>query len=59
MALVLLVIFLIALLWSLIPIFICYSMAGRKGKSRGLWVVLSLFFGWIAVLFLAIASPEN
>lgn len=55
----LLVLLLMALLWSLIPILICYSMAGRRGKSRGLWVVLSLFFGWIAVLFLAIASPEK
>ena len=55
---------LIMVLWSwetlfLIPILTCCSMAGRKGKSRALWVVLSLFFGWIAVLFLAIASPED
>lgn len=50
---------LILVVWGLIPLFICYSMAGRKGKSRGLWVFLGLIFGWIAVLFLAIAAPEK
>lgn len=50
---------LIGLFWSVLPAIICYSMAGRKGKSRGLWILLAIFFGWIAVLFLAIASPKR
>ncbi len=56
---ILLTLVLIGLLWSLLPLIICYSMAGRKGKSRGLWLLLGIIFGWIAVLFLAIASPER
>lgn len=55
----LLIILLVALVWSLIPLFICYSLAGKKGKSRGLWVVLGLIFGWLAVLFIAISSSEK
>jgi hypothetical protein len=52
-------ILIIAVVWSLIPLMICSSMAGRKGKSRGLWILLAIIFGWIAVLFLAIAAPEH
>ena len=53
------IILVIALVWSLVPLFICSSLAGRRGKSRGLWAFLSLIFGWLAVLFIAVASPEN
>lgn len=49
----------IGLIWSVVPLFICYSMARKKGKSRGLWLLLGIVFGWIAVLFIAIASPEK
>jgi len=34
-------------------------MAKRKGKSRFLWVLLAAIFGWLAVLFIAIAAPER
>jgi hypothetical protein len=53
------IILVIALVWSLVPLFICVSLAGRKGKGRGLWGFLSLVFGWLAVLVLAVASPEK
>jgi hypothetical protein len=55
----LLTILLIALVWSLVPLFICSSLAGRKGKSRGLWVFLGLIFGWLAVLVIAVSSSEK
>jgi len=45
--------------WSLIPLFICSSMASRKGKSKGLWVFLGILFGWLAVLVLAASASEN
>jgi hypothetical protein len=47
------------LIWSILPLFICYSLAGRKGKSRALWLLLGIIFGWVAVLFIAIAAPEK
>jgi len=56
---ILIVILIIAVVWSLVPLVICSSMARRKGKSRGLWILLAIIFGWIAVLFLAIAAPER
>lgn len=49
----------VLLVWSIIPLFICASMAGRKGKSKGLWVFLAILFGWIAVLVLAAAASEK
>lgn len=49
----------VGLICSLLPLSICYSTAGKKGKSRGLWLLLGIIFGWIAVLFIAIASPEK
>jgi hypothetical protein len=55
----LLTILLIALVWSLVPLFICASLAGRKGKSRGLWVLLGIVFGWLAVLVIAVSSSEK
>jgi len=45
--------------WVVPPLFICYSMASKKGKSKGLWLLLAVIFGWIAVLILAIAAPEK
>lgn len=55
----LLIILLVAVVWSLIPLFICSSMASRKGKSRGLWILLGLIFGWLAVLVLAVSGSEK
>jgi len=55
----LLAIFIFLIVWDLLPIIICYSMAKRKGKSRVLWVLLAAIFGWLAVLFIAIAAPER
>jgi len=50
---------LVGLFWSLIPLFICASIAGKKGKSKGLWVLLGIIFGWLAVLGLAISASEK
>ena len=49
----------IIVVWSLIPLFICASMAGKKGKSKGLWVLLGIIFGWLAVLGLAVSASEK
>ena len=54
-----LVIIFAVFLWSVLPLIICSSMAKRKGKSRALWILLAILFGWIAVLFLAIAASEH
>jgi hypothetical protein len=45
--------------WCVIPIFLCASMAGGRKQSVALWVVLSLFFGWLAVLFLALVPKQG
>ena len=55
----LLLIFFVLVFWSLLPLIICYRVAGRKGKGRGLWVFLSIIFGWIAVLVLAASASER
>jgi len=47
------------IVWSLIPLLICTAMAGRKGKSKGLWMLLAILFGWLAVLVLAASASEN
>ena len=54
-----LIVFLLFLLWSLLPLIICYRTAGRKGKSQGLWALLALIFGWIAVLVIAASASER
>ncbi|MCK5827587.1 hypothetical protein KAH43_03595 [Candidatus Bipolaricaulota bacterium] len=54
-----LIILFVFLLWSLLPLIICSRVAGRKGKSRGLWMLLAIIFGWIAVLFIAVSATEK
>ena len=55
----LLLIFFILVFWSLLPLIICYRVAERKRKDRGLWALLAIMFGWIAVLFLATSASER
>ena len=55
----LLLIFFILVFWSLLPLIICYRVAERKRKDRGLWALLAIMFGWIAVLFLAASASER
>ena len=55
-----LIVLLVALaLWAIPPLFICYRIATRKGKSPGLWLFLGFLFGWIAVLVIAAAASEQ
>jgi len=55
-----LIVLLVALaLWAIPPLFICYRIATRKGKSPGLWLFLGFLFGWIAVLVIAAAASER
>ncbi|MCY0875396.1 MAG: hypothetical protein OWT28_03875 [Firmicutes bacterium] len=47
--------FLYLLLWLilwLLPMIVSGSLASRAGRSVGLWVILSFFFGWIPTLIL-------
>jgi len=44
-------------LWSVLPIILCYRMASKRNRSRAGWAVLGLFIGWIAVAILAISGP--
>jgi len=53
------VVLVVLVVWSFIPLLICSSMAGRKGKSKGLWVFLAILFGWLAVLVLAASASER
>ena len=55
----LLLILFILVFWSLLPLIICYRVAERKRKDRGLWALLAIMFGWIAVLFLATSASER
>ena len=55
----LMIILVVLVIWSFIPLFICSGMAGRKGKSKGLWVFLAILFGWLAVLVLAASASEK
>ncbi len=50
---------LIAVLWWLLPVYICSRMALQKGKSTGLWVFLAFLFGWLSVLVLAGSASER
>ena len=49
----------ILVIWSIIPLMICSSMAGKKGKSKGLWIFMGILFGWLAVLVLAASASER
>ena len=54
-----LVILILMLGWCLVPVFVCHSMARRKGRDPALWAVLGFFCGWIGVAILAISGPET
>ena len=45
--------------WALLPLIICRRVARRKGKSVGLWMLLAIVFGWVAVLFIAVSASEK
>ena len=53
------ILILLLILWCVVPIFICANVAESKNQSVALWVILSLMFGWFAVLILAIVPKEN
>jgi len=54
-----LVVLFLLLVWCALPLILCYRLARRKGKSKGVWLLLGLVFGWIAVLIIAAVSSER
>lgn len=56
------VIYIVIILLSLASTIACciitYKLAEKKGKNGGLWLVLSLFLGWIATIIVACMSAE-
>ena len=44
---------------SALPMIISGILAKKKGKSVGLWVFLGFLIGWIAVIIVALSSPEQ
>lgn len=49
---------LILIVW-VVCAFVCAFMASSRNRSPGLWFVLGLFFGLIAVLILAVIGPDE
>ncbi|QYU67582.1 zinc ribbon domain-containing protein [Leptolyngbya sp. 15MV] len=52
----------IFLLWLIIGgvcAAVCFSIAGSKGLNDGLWGLLGFFIGPLAILFVAIAKPDQ
>ena len=54
---ILLCVLLLFLLFA--PIFICSSLAVKRGKSGCLWAFLGFMFGWIGVLIVACLKKEE
>ncbi len=46
-------------LFLLLPAIICAGLAPDRGRSGGLWFVLGLIFGWVALLVLAVVPAET
>ena len=53
-----LVVVLLAIASTVACCIITYKLAEKKGKNGGLWLVLSLFIGWIATIIVACLDPE-
>lgn len=55
--------YLISLVIGLIIWIVCLVLniliAQRKGRSVAAWVVLSIFFSWIALIINAVLPPKN
>ena len=42
---------------SIVMLIMAYKIAIRKGRSGGNWIVLTLLFGWIAVVIVSVSEP--
>lgn len=51
--------FILVFIFVIAPILICANLADNKARSVIPWVLVSLFFGWLAVLVLACLSDKT
>lgn len=47
-----------AIIW-IVCLVLNILLAQRKGRSVGAWVVLSIFFSWIALIINLVLPPKN
>jgi hypothetical protein len=50
---------LIAVVWSLIPVFACYSIAKNSGQSTGVAIAMGVLLGWLGLLIVYLMSRED
>ncbi len=54
---ILIIVFILAIV--IVPFFLAYSLAKKKNRSIAGWMAGTFFFGWFAVLVLALLSDNR
>lgn len=47
------------LLFWILPMYVAYKLAGKKNRTQGGWLVMTMFFGWIAVIILGVLEKRK
>ncbi len=45
-------------LW-IAPLIVTYNLAKKKNRTKSGWLIATFFFGWFAVLFLAVKEKYH
>lgn len=48
----------VLLLCLALPMYVAYKLAKKKNRTKAGWVIASFFFGWLAVLILAVQEKH-
>lgn len=48
----------ILLVWLVLPLIVAYRLAKKKNRTKSGWLIATFFFGWFAVLFLAVKEKH-
>lgn len=48
----------ILLFWLVLPLVVAYRLAKKKNRTKSGWLIATFFFGWFAVLFLAVKEKH-
>lgn len=46
------------ILW-IAPLLVTYNLAKKKNRTKSGWLIATFFFGWLAVLFLAVKENHK
>lgn len=53
------IILIILVLFVILPMWLAHKLAKRKNRNHRLWLLLTLFIGWVAVVILSLLTKKE